>query len=199
MPRSSLDSPKTAGCTESSERVDASATAALPFVEIYTDGGCQPNPGPGGYGVVLLHLGQRAEASGGYRSTTNNRMEMLAAITGLEKLKGRCRVRLYSDSQYLVNAIMKRWAVRWKKNGWHLSNKEPAKNVDLWERLLQLCAEHQVEFCWVKGHAGNRENERCDRLCTAALGQANTGIDEPYEASLRQLSKQASFRIIEST
>jgi ribonuclease HI len=152
-----------------------------PYAEIYTDGGCDPNPGPGGYGVVLLHPKKRAEASGGFRLTTNNRMEMYAAIKGLELLKQPCKVTLYSDSQYLVDAVMKGWAAKWKKNGWWLNNKEQAKNIDLWEKLLALCETHQVEFRWVKGHAGILENERCDHLSMAALRQPNLPADEGYE------------------
>jgi ribonuclease HI len=158
-----------------------SAPDAAPRVEIYTDGGCEPNPGPGGYGVVLLHPRKRAEASGGFRKTTNNRMEIFAAIAGLELLKQPCKVTLFSDSQYLVDAITKGWAVKWKKNSWWLNNKERAKNIDLWEKLLLLCEKHQVEFNWVKGHAGNAENERCDQLSMAALRQSNLPADEGYE------------------
>jgi ribonuclease HI len=160
---------------------NSSTLVAMPQVEIYTDGGCEPNPGPGGYGVVLLHPKKRAEASGGFRLTTNNRMEIQAAIKGLELLKQPCKVTLYSDSQYLVDAIMKAWAVKWKKNDWWLNNKERAKNIDLWEKLLPLCETHQVEFRWVKGHASNLENERCDHLSMTALRQPNLPADEGYE------------------
>jgi len=153
----------------------------MPHVEIYTDGGCEPNPGPGGYGVVLVHPKKRAEASGGFRLTTNNRMEILAAIKGLELLKQPCKVTLYSDSQYLVDAMMKGWATKWKKNDWWLNNKERAKNIDLWEKLLLLCETHHVAFRWIKGHAGNKENECCDRLSMAALRQPNLPLDEGYE------------------
>jgi len=153
----------------------------MPHVEIYTDGGCEPNPGPGGYGVVLVHPKKRAEASGGFRLTTNNRMEILAAIKGLELLKQPCKVTLYSDSQYLVDAMMKGWAAKWKKNDWWLNNKERAKNIDLWEKLLLLCETHHVAFRWIKGHAGNKENECCDRLSMAALRQPNLPLDEGYE------------------
>src|SRR6266404_8596455 len=158
-------------------------SVAMPHVEIYTDGGCEPNPGPGGYGVVLLHpkTGQRKSKSGGFRLTTNNRMEIYAAIKGLEMLKQSCKVTLYSDSQYLVDAITKGWAAKWKKKGWWLNNKERAKNIDLWKKLLLLCETHQVEFQWVKGHAGNKENECCDRLSCAALRQPNLLIDEGYK------------------
>src|SRR6266704_2930621 len=154
---------------------------ALLHVEIYTDGGCEPNPGPGGYGVVLLHPKKRAEASGGFRLTTNNRMEIYAAIKGLEFLNQPCKVTLHSDSQYLVSAMMEGWVVAWKKKDWWRTNKERAANVDLWERLLRLCETHQVEFRWVKGHAGNKENEHCDELSCAALRQANLPQDEGYE------------------
>ena len=153
----------------------------LPAVEIYTDGGCEPNPGSGGYGVVLVHPKKRIEISGGFRSTTNNRMEIYAAIKGLESLKQPCKVTLYSDSQYVVDAMMKGWAVKWRKNDWWKGNKERARNIDLWERLLSLCQAHQVEFRWVRGHAGNMENECCDRLSMAALRQPNLPADEGYE------------------
>ncbi|MBI5384742.1 MAG: ribonuclease HI [Verrucomicrobia bacterium] len=152
-----------------------------PQVEIYTDGGCEPNPGPGGYGVVLLHPKKRAEASGGFRLTTNNRMEIFAAIKGLEMLKQPCRVTLYSDSQYLVKAMTEGWVANWKRKNWWRTNKERPENVDLWKRLDVLCQTHQVEFRWVKGHAGNPENERCDQLSMAALRQPNLPADEGYE------------------
>jgi ribonuclease HI len=151
-----------------------------PHVEIYTDGGCDPNPGPGGYAVVLVHPRKRAETSGAFRLTTNNRMEILAAIKGLEMLKRPCTVTVYSDSQYLVKAMSQGWAARWKRNAWQLSTKQPAKNVDLWDRLLALCAIHSVHFRWIKGHAGNRENERCDLLCAAAQQQKNLPPDLGY-------------------
>ena len=138
-------------------------------VQIYTDGACSGNPGPGGYGVVLLHKGYRKELSGGESQTTNNRMEMLAAIIGLEALKERCEVELFSDSKYLVDAINQGWAIRWQQNNWMRNKKDPALNTDLWERLLPLLEQHQVKFTWVKGHAGNPENERCDALAREAI------------------------------
>jgi ribonuclease HI len=152
-----------------------------PQVEIYTDGGCEPNPGPGGYGVVLVHPKKRVEASGGFRLTTNNRMELFAAIRGLEMLKQPCRVALYSDSQYLVKAMMEGWVANWKKKDWWRTNTERPENVDLWKRLEALCQTHQVEFRWVKGHAGHPENERCDQLSMAALRQPDLPADEGYE------------------
>ncbi|HEY5913516.1 MAG TPA: ribonuclease HI [Verrucomicrobiae bacterium] len=152
-----------------------------PEIEMYTDGGCEPNPGPGGYGVVLRHPKKRAEVSGGFRKTTNNRMEIFAAIAGLELLKQTSKVTLYSDSEYLVNAMTKGWVESWKRKQWRHSKTERVPNCELWERLLGLCEKHQVEFRWVKGHAGLPENERCDQLAMAALREANLPIDEGYE------------------
>ena len=158
-----------------------SESKPLPEVAIYTDGGCIDNPGPGGYGVLLIHKDNRKELSGGFRRTTNNRMEILAAIKGLEALKGKCRVTIYSDSQYLVNAIEQGWASRWQSNGWRRNQKERAMNPDLWERLLSLVDKHEVRFKWVRGHAGHPENERADELArSAALGK-DLAIDEMYE------------------
>ena len=162
-------------------RDDATSTTSSPSVVIYTDGGCEPNPGLGGYGVVLLHPKKRAEASGGFRLTTNNRMEIYAAIAGLEMLKQPCKVTLFSDSQYLVEPMKEGWVIKWKKNDWWRNNKERVVNIDLWEKLLLLCDRHQVEFRWVKGHAGNPENERCDQLSMVALRQPNLQADDGYE------------------
>ncbi len=149
-------------------------------VTIYTDGGCIGNPGPGGYGVVLLFNGHRKELSGGFRLTTNNRMELMAAIVALESLKRRCQVKLYSDSKYVVDAIELGWAERWRENNWKRNKKEKAINPDLWERLLDLCEKHDVEFTWVKAHAGNRENERCDQLAKQAAYKNDLPEDENY-------------------
>jgi len=137
-------------------------------VIIYADGACLGNPGPGGYGTVLLFQDKRKELSGGYRRTTNNRMELMAAIVCLEALKAPSKVVLYSDSKYVVDAVEKGWARGWRRNGWRKADKQLAMNPDLWERLLTLCARHSVRFEWVKGHAGNVENERCDALANAA-------------------------------
>ena len=150
-------------------------------ITIYTDGACLKNPGLGGYGVVLLYADHRKELSGGFRLTTNNRMEIFAAIAGLESLKEPCEVDLYSDSQYVVNAISKGWAKRWKTKGWMRNDKDKALNPDLWERLLQLCDRHRVTFHWVRGHSGNVENERCDRLATTAAKGDNLPEDEGYK------------------
>ena len=157
----------------------------LKQVVIYTDGACSGNPGPGGYGAVLLFNGHRKELSGGFRLTTNNRMEMLAAIEALRSLKDRCAVKLHSDSQYVINAIEKGWAAKWKANGWMRNKKDKAVNPDLWQQLLDLCKQHKVEFIWVRGHSGNIENERCDVLAVAASLQPNLPADVVYERERR--------------
>ena len=149
-------------------------------VIIYTDGACSGNPGAGGYGAVLLYGDKRKELSQGYRMTTNNRMEVLAVIKALEILKGQCSVTLYSDSKYVVDAIEKGWVKKWKANGWKRNQKEMASNIDLWERLLQLLEKHHVVFHWVKGHADNIENERCDFLARKAIEYGNLLEDEKY-------------------
>jgi ribonuclease HI len=150
-------------------------------VVIYTDGACTGNPGPGGYGVVMLYNQHRKELSGGFRLTTNNRMEMMAAIAALQALNQPCEVVLHSDSKYLVDAMSKGWALKWRANGWKRNRTESAKNPDLWQQLLDLCAHHQVDFRWVRGHAGNRENERCDQLAVAAAKLPDLPIDQGYE------------------
>ena len=138
--------------------------AAKKQVEIFTDGACSGNPGPGGYGVILRYKGVSKELSGGEERTTNNRMELTAVITGLSALKEPCAVTLYSDSKYIIDAIQKGWAKKWRANGWMRNAKDPALNPDLWEKLLDLLEKHEVTFVWVKGHAGHPENERCDQL-----------------------------------
>ena len=133
-------------------------------VTVYTDGACSGNPGPGGWAAVLIYGEHRRELSGGEPSTTNNRMEMTAIISALSALKEPCTVELYSDSRYVLDAIEKGWAVRWRNNGWMRNKKEPALNPDLWETLLQLLEKHDVRCHWVKGHADNPYNNRCDAL-----------------------------------
>ena len=150
-------------------------------VEIYTDGACTGNPGPGGYGVVLIYGDHRRELSGGYRLTTNNRMELMGPIKGLEALNQSCQVTLHSDSQYVVEGIEKGWAKRWRDNGWMRNKREWAVNPDLWGMLLNLCEPHEVEFRWVRGHAGNVENERCDQLAVEAAHRRDLPVDEGYE------------------
>ena len=138
----------------------------MKHVDIYTDGACRGNPGPGGWGAVLVYGGRDKELSGGDPHTTNNRMELTAVITALEALREPCEVTLTSDSKYVVDGITKGWAASWKAHGWKKSDKSPALNPDLWERLLGLLEVHRVTFVWVKGHAGHPYNERCDRLAT---------------------------------
>ena len=149
-------------------------------VEIYTDGGCIGNPGPGGYGVVLFYRGRRRELAGGFRLTTNNRMELTACIVGLQALKSAARVKLFSDSQYVVKGMSEGWAARWRANSWRRSRGARAENPDLWAQLLDLCSHHDVDFVWVRGHAGNLENERCDELAMEAAAQRNLPPDPGY-------------------
>ncbi len=150
-------------------------------VEIYTDGACKGNPGPGGYGVVLVSGDRKKELSGGFRKTTNNRMELLACIEGLRSLNRPCKVVLTSDSKYVVNAMVKGWAKKWRSRGWKLSPSKPAKNPDLWMQLLDLCETHEVQFEWVKGHSEHPENERCDELAVAA----SNGKDLPADLDFK--------------
>ncbi len=152
-------------------------------VEIYTDGACSGNPGAGGYGALLLYGSAKKELSAGYRMTTNNRMEMLAVIKALEALKEPCHVVLYSDSKYVVDAITKGWVTKWKQNGWQRNKKEKASNVDLWEDMLKQLERHDVTFQWVKGHADNPGNERCDTLAREAILSNNLQEDENYRNS----------------
>ena len=133
-------------------------------VTLYTDGACSGNPGPGGWGAILEFQGVEKELSGGESSTTNNRMELTAVIEGLSALKEPCVVELYSDSKYVIDGLSKGWAVSWRKNGWRKADKKPALNPDLWEKLLDLTAIHQMHYHWVKGHAENEKNNRCDQL-----------------------------------
>jgi ribonuclease HI len=141
-------------------------------VEMYTDGACRGNPGPGGWGVLLLSGGREREICGGEAATTNNRMELTAAIRGLEALKRRCRVVVYTDSEYVRRGIDE-WLANWKQRGWKTAAKKPVKNEDLWRELDELAARHEVDWRWVKGHAGNEGNERADAL-------ANLGLDEGF-------------------
>ncbi len=156
------------------ENINGGNKAAKKYqVTIYTDGSASGNPGPGGYGTILRYVtpdGQKheKELSQGYKHTTNNRMEIMAAIVGLEALKTECDVVIYSDSQYLVNAFNKGWIDDWVKKDWRRKAKDPVKNVDLWQRLLRAMNGHSVRFNWVKGHDGHPENERCDKLATGA-------------------------------
>ncbi len=157
-------------------------------VTIYTDGGAVNNPGPGGYGAVLRYGEHQREISGGYRLTTNNRMELSACIEALKALKYPCEVTLHSDSRYVVDGITKSWARNWRKRGWLKYNQEPAENYDLWGELLDLCDRHRVDFKWVRGHAGDRDNERCDQLAKAAALNGDLPPDRAYEKGETRVS-----------
>ena len=136
-------------------------------VTLYTDGACSGNPGPGGWGAILEFMGHEKELSGGEESTTNNRMELTAVIRGLQALKEPCIVELYSDSKYVIDGLQKGWAESWRRRGWVKSDKKPALNPDLWGQLLDLAEKHQLRYHWVKGHAENEKNNRCDELAVA--------------------------------
>lgn len=153
-------------------------------VQLFTDGSARGNPdGPGGYGAVLQFTDSKGQLhekvmSGGYKKTTNNRMELMAAIVGLEALNRPCQVEIYSDSKYLTDAFNQNWIDNWVKRGWNRGKSGPVKNIDLWKRLLEAKKMHQVMFIWVKGHAGHPENERCDQLATSAADGDNLMTDE---------------------
>ncbi len=149
-------------------------------VVIYTDGAASPNPGPGGYGAVLLCNGRRKELSEGFKKTTNNRMELLGVIASLEALTMKCSGTVYSDSKYVVNAANKGWALKWQKKNWWRTTKEKAKNPDLWQRFLDVYEKHDMKLEWVKGHAGIQENERCDQLAVEAAKGDNLPEDAGY-------------------
>ena len=150
-------------------------------VHIYTDGACKGNPGPGGYGVILIYKQHRKELSGGFARTTNNRMEIFAAIAGLEALKEPCQVQLYFDSRYLVYAFTKGWLKNWQAHHWRKSDKTSVLNQDLWQRLLKAAEPHQLELHWVKGHASNPMNNRCDELAQKAATEKNLPEDTGFK------------------
>lgn len=137
-------------------------------VELFSDGACSGNPGPGGWGSILRFKNIEKELSGGELETTNNRMELLAVINGLESLKEPCQVKITTDSKYVCDAFLKSWIDSWLKNGWKTANKKPVKNQELWERLISLSKKHRLSWVWIKGHAGHPENERCDQLAVEA-------------------------------
>lgn len=152
-------------------------------VVIHTDGACKGNPGPGAYGAVLVCGKHRKEISAGYRLTTNNRMELRAAIAALGLLSEPCEVDLHSDSKYLVQAINEKWLDGWQRRGWVTSDKKPVKNQDLWREIIMVMKGHKIRWCWVKGHAGHKENERCDDLANLAVAGKNLHEDDGFEAS----------------
>lgn len=149
-------------------------------VTIYTDGACSGNPGPGGFGIVIIYNDVRRELSGGFKLTTNNRMEIIAVIEALKFLKQPCNVNLYSDSKYVIDAIKKGWVDKWEKNNWYRTKSQKASNIDLWQELLKLLAIHNVNFIWVKGHNDNKENERCDYLARQFIKTGDLKIDKNY-------------------
>ncbi|GHU96606.1 ribonuclease H [Clostridia bacterium] len=149
----------------------------MKHIDLYTDGACSGNPGPGGWGAILIYNELEKELSGGSPDTTNNRMELTGIIEGLKALKQPCEVTVYSDSKYVVDAIVKGWARSWKEKNWVKSDKQPAKNPDLWERLLELCEVHSTEFKWVKGHASNARNNRCDELAVAERDRFTASLE----------------------
>lgn len=161
--------PETASKTE--VKKETASDTGLKKLDIYTDGSCRKNPGPGGWGAVLVYDGREMEISGGEADTTNNRMELTAVIEALGRLKSPCEVTLTTDSKYVCDGITKGWAAGWKKRGWKKSDGSPALNPDLWERLLKLCSIHKVTFVWVKGHAGHPYNERCDEMAQSQSGK----------------------------
>ena len=140
-------------------------------ISLFTDGACSGNPGPGGYGIILQYGTHAKELSGGFADTTNNRMELMAVIVGLEQLREHCNVTVVSDSRYIVDAMEKGWVTKWRSNGWMRNKKDKALNSDLWKRLLAAAGHHTTSFTWVNGHAGHPQNERCDCLAVAAAAQ----------------------------
>ena len=155
-------------------------------VQIYTDGACSGNPGPGGYGALLMSLGHTRELSAGYRLTTNNRMELMGPIAALSALKRPCKVELCSDSKYVVDSMQNGWVLRWKQTGW-----KKKENRDLWTRILDLDCLHDITFVWVKGHSTNPHNNRCDELAVTACKSADLATDEGYEAAQQRKNAQS--------
>lgn len=158
----------------------------FPDVEMYTDGACSGNPGSGGYGIVLKYKDNIKEISGGYRQTTNNRMELIAVIIGLEALKKPCKVKIYSDSKYIIDALNKGWIRKWKENGWLRARNKPTKNADLWVKILNLAEKHIITWVWVKGHDENIYNNRCDKLAKEAIRKQPLQEDQGFIPVMRQ-------------
>lgn len=162
----------------------ADNSTILGGIKIYTDGACSGNPGPGGWAAVLIAGERTKEISGGFARTTNGRMELTAVINALAALKCPCGVHVYTDAAYVVNAINKGWLANWQANGWRKSNKATVHNVDLWQRLVALLQKHEVTFVWVKGHADNQYNNRCDKLAVEAAHRDKLPIDTGFEATV---------------
>jgi ribonuclease HI len=156
----------------------------MPKVELYTDGACSGNPGPGGYGIFLKYGDYQKELSGAYELTTNNRMELMAVIKGLRALKKPCEVTLYTDSKYIVDALTLGWLEKWKHNQWIKGDKEPVKNVDLWKAVVEQCSIHRIKWIWVKGHDNNKYNILCDKLATTAIQNSPREVDLQKETTL---------------
>lgn len=172
----------------------AGAGDPQPEVTLFTDGACLGNPGPGGYGVILVAEGGRRELSGGFRRTTNNRMELTAVLEGLAALKRPCRVRVVSDSQYVIRALTLGWADRWSRNGWMRTRRDPVENADLWRRMLDAMRPHRVAYEWVRGHAGHPENERADVLAATAARGKDLPADEAFESGATTAGASAAAR-----
>ncbi len=171
----------------------------IPEINLYSDGGAEPNPGKGGFGVIMTYKEIKREYSQGYELTTNNRMELMGVIYGLEQLKTKSVVHVYSDSRYVVDAIEKGWAEKWKSNNWYRTKTKKAINYDLWDRLLILIsAQEKVTFNWIRGHAGHPENERCDELALAALSGENLLVDTGYQSNQLQGDENGEGELVES-
>jgi ribonuclease HI len=171
------------------------ASSSPGMIAVYTDGGCRGNPGPGGYGVIIIEGGRQIELAEGFRLTTNNRMELMACIVALRVLNPPADAILYSDSRYVVNGIAKGWARKWRANNWMRTKSDAAQNSDLWAQLLDLCDLHHVQFTWVHGHAGQPQNERCDELATAAAEGADLREDQAYVTGLARVKDQTARRL----
>ena len=177
------NSPTPNTITEKTPSVASKAPVLKPGteLEIWADGSCVKNPGPGGYGIIFKYQGHKWEKAGGFRLTTNNRMEITGVLVALETLPAKCKVTIVSDSQYVVNSMTKGWAKNWKSKGWIKPGGKLVPNADLWQKMLALCAKHKVEFKWIKGHDGSPENERCDQMAQFAARQPNLPEDKGYK------------------
>ncbi len=162
-------------------------------ISLYTDGACSGNPGQGGYGVLIVENGKKRSIARGFRHTTNNRMELMAVIAGIKAVRQDAQVWVVSDSRYVVDAINKGWAQKWRRNGWKRNRRDKAENADLWAELLELLSERRVQFSWVRGHAGSPENERADRLAVRASQGVNLAVDRAFESGQTSPSAPTLF------